>query len=71
MGSGKMFNGNVENIQLTRQLSAGAALKIAEVWITEDKIFLFYPGNYAILQALSFWAHQVNMFLVSNLFFPL
>lgn len=49
-----MFNGKVENIQLTRQLSAGVALKIAEVWITEDKIFLFYPGNYAILQALSF-----------------
>lgn len=43
-----MFNGNVENIQLTRQLFASVALKIAEVWITEDKIFLFYPGNYVI-----------------------
>lgn len=49
MGGGKMFNGNVENIQLTRQLFASVALKIAEVWITEDKIFLFYPGNYAYI----------------------
>lgn len=34
IGGGKRFNGNVENIKLTRHLSAGVALKIAEVWIT-------------------------------------
>lgn len=70
MRGGKMFNGKVENIQLTRQLSDCVAVTMAEVWIAEDKNHSFIQVTMQFCKPLRS-VHQVNMFLVSNSFIPL